>query len=90
MLCHVLESDSTFFYFNALHWRKQPKKTMRLIRDCLHSAPSSSTPIAMSARSQGTASMTAHSPDAGGSTKTLQKALMDAKKVCWKITFIVQ
>ncbi|RCV32629.1 hypothetical protein SETIT_7G018200v2 [Setaria italica] len=64
-------------------WREQKEKAMRIIRNCLHSAPSSSssTRSPRSAKSESTASMPAHSTDVGGSTKMLHKALMYAMKV---------
>uniref|UniRef100_K3YD24 VWFA domain-containing protein n=1 Tax=Setaria italica TaxID=4555 RepID=K3YD24_SETIT len=72
----------------AAQWREQKEKAMRIIRNCLHSAPSSSssTRSPRSAKSESTASMPAHSTDVGGSTKMLHKALMYAMKVCWMRT----
>ncbi|CAL5035738.1 unnamed protein product [Urochloa decumbens] len=68
--------------FKALHWREQKKKAMTLIRNCLHSGPSSSTATPRSTKSSGTTFTTqAHSTDVGGSTNMLHKALMYAMKI---------
>ncbi|CAL5028812.1 unnamed protein product [Urochloa decumbens] len=74
--------ESTTKVLKALHWMEQKTKAMTLIRNCLHSGPSSSTATPRPAKSSGTTFTTAaHSTDVGGSTNMLHKALMYAMKI---------